>query len=70
LKIEAICIGNSMPAPLLTLIVGPTDETRDVGVIKRDRAERHSLRYEFFGQLLDYARTKTPLHSNMSPERR
>jgi hypothetical protein len=67
LKIEAISIGNSMPAALLTLIVGPTDETRDVGVIRRDRAERHSLRYEFFDQLLDYARTKTPLHSNMSP---
>lgn len=66
LKVEAISIGESLPAPLFTLIVGPTDETRDVGEIKRERAERHSLRREFFEKLLAYARTKTTLHENRS----
>ncbi|MCR5765664.1 MAG: hypothetical protein K6G09_06785, partial [Treponema sp.] len=31
LKIEGVKIGNSDPAPLLTLIVGPSEETENVG---------------------------------------
>jgi len=47
LKIEAIRIGNSEPAPLLTLIVGPSEESRTVGEKKKEMAERHNLRYNF-----------------------
>ncbi len=66
LKVEAISIGESLPAPLFTLIVGPTEETRNVGEIKREKMERHSLRREFFEGLLKFASPRTPLHRNLS----
>jgi len=31
LKVEGIRIGDSEPAPLLTLIVGPSEESREAG---------------------------------------
>ncbi len=67
LKIEAIRIGDSPPAPLLTLIVGPSDEGREVGEKKKEISERHSIRHHFWSQLLERARTKTKLHSTISP---
>src|SRR5262249_43141766 len=39
-KVEAVRIGNSPPAPLFTLIVGPSKETKDVGETKKQIAER------------------------------
>lgn len=47
LKIEGIQIAGSPPAPLLTLIVGPSSETREVGDTKRELAERHFIRKDF-----------------------
>ncbi len=41
LKVEAIRIGNSNPAALLTLITGPSEETRVVGDQKAELVERH-----------------------------
>lgn len=67
LKIEAIQIGDSEPAPLLTLIVGPTEEARNIGEIKKEWSERHVLRHRWWTQLLNYAKTKTKLHANRSP---
>ena len=67
LKIEAVSIGGSDPAPLLTLIVGPSEEAREAGEIKKEMAERHILRERFWTQLLDYAKTKTKLHANIKP---
>ncbi|MFC1651191.1 DUF4268 domain-containing protein [Candidatus Latescibacterota bacterium] len=67
LKVEAIKIGDSEPAPLLTLIVEPSEEGRKVGDTKKELAERHILRRRFWTQLLDYAKTKTKLHANISP---
>ena len=67
LKVEAIGIGDSLPAPLLTEIVGPSEEAREVGVIKQDLAERHHVRRRFWSGLLDHAREKTRLHANISP---
>jgi Domain of unknown function (DUF4268) len=66
-KIEGIKIGNSAPAPLLTLIVGPSDEVREAGQTKKEYAERHHLRKEFWQFLLEKAKEKTKLHSNISP---
>jgi hypothetical protein len=66
-KIEGIKIGSSPPAPLLTLIVGPSQEVREAGETKKEYAERHHLRKDFWAQLLDLAKTKTKLHSNISP---
>ncbi len=67
LKLEAIRIGDSEPAPLLTQIVGPSVGARTVGEKKKEMAERERLRYRFFEGLLEHARTKNPLHANISP---
>jgi hypothetical protein len=67
LKIEGIKIGDSPPAPLLTLIVGPSEETREVGVTKKELAERYSIRERFWAQLLEKAKEKTKLHATISP---
>jgi len=67
LKVEAVKIGDSHPAPLLTLISGPSEEGREVGEKKKDLAERHILRYKFWAGLLEYAKGKTRLHANISP---
>lgn len=67
LKVEAIRIGDSAPAPLLTLIVGPSKEGREVGETKKELAERYEIRHQFFTGLLDYAKTKTKLHAGVSP---
>lgn len=66
-KLEAIQIGGSDPAPLLTLIVGPSGEAREAGKAKKDLAERHLIRREFWSQLLSRANEKTSLHSSSSP---
>ena len=67
LKVEAIKIGESAPAPLLTLIVGPSEEGREVGKTKKELAERHVLRQRFWKGLLDRAKPKTKLHAGISP---
>jgi hypothetical protein len=67
LKVEAIQIGESQPAPLLTLIVGPSEEAREAGETKKEMAERHILRKRFWSSLLGLAREKTKLHAAISP---
>lgn len=66
-KVEAVRIGESLPAPLLTLIVGPSQESREVGETKKEIAERFPLRYRFWTQLLETAKGRTKLHANTSP---
>ena len=61
LKIEGIRIGDSPPAPLLTLIVGPSDEAREVGEAKKERAERYTVRRRFWTDLLDRAKQRSKL---------
>jgi len=67
LKIEAIRIDDSKPAPLITLIVGPSEEGREAGKTKKQFSERHSIRKRFWTHLLEYEKTKTKLHANISP---
>jgi hypothetical protein len=66
-KIEGIRIGDSLPAPLLTRIVGPSDESREVGEVKKERAERYGVRRRFWAGLLELAKQRTRLHSGVSP---
>lgn len=66
-KVEAVKIGASPAAPLLTLIVGPSEESREVGETKKELAERHGIRQRFWSQLLEKARDRTRLHANISP---
>lgn len=67
IKIEAVKIGDSVPAPLLTVIVGPSEEAREVGVVKKDIAERDFIRKDFWTGLLKKSNEKTKLFSNISP---
>ena len=69
LRIEAVKIGDSEPAPLLTLVVGPSEEAREVGETKKEWAERYTLRQRFWAGLLERARPKTRLHATISPSR-
>ena len=65
LKIEAIRIGNSPPAPLLTVIVGPSEEGKSVGRTKQEISEREKLRHRFWSQLLQHPDAK--LHKHLTP---
>jgi len=67
LKLEAIKIGDSPPAPLFTVIVGPSEEGKEVGKAKKEFAEQNLLRGRFWTQLLEIAKVKTKLHANISP---
>jgi hypothetical protein len=66
-KIEAYQIEESPPAPLLTVVAGPSPEARQIGTQKKQLAERHILRKEFWEQLLERAAEKTDLHAQRSP---
>ena len=69
LKLEAIQIDDSRCAPLLTLIVGPSEEEerREIRETKQEVQERDSLRFRFFTQLIERSQQKTPLFQNISP---
>jgi hypothetical protein len=66
LKIEGIRIADSPPAPLLTLIVGPSAESREVGEVKKERAERYTIRRRYWDGLLERAKARTRLHAAVS----
>lgn len=70
LKIDAIKIGESPPAPLITVIVGPSEESKEVGRTKQEMAERYYIRERFWTELLELSKQKTKLHSNISPSKR
>ena len=66
-KVEAIKIGDSPPAALLTLITGPSEEAVQAGEMKKELAERYIIRKKFWSQLLELAGQKTKLHAAISP---
>lgn len=67
IKVEAIKIGNSDPAPLFSIISGPSEETKELGTKKKELAARHHKRFAFWEQLLNLSKEKTKLFSNISP---
>jgi len=69
LKIGGIKIGDSYPAPLITKIVGPSVETKQVGKIKKEDSERHRLRLKFWTLLLEKAKQKHNLFNSISPSK-
>jgi len=66
-KVEAYRIGSSEPAAKFTVVTGPSEKTEIVGDEKKEMAERHRLRYDFWKSLLEKSKQKTNLHSNISP---
>jgi Domain of unknown function (DUF4268) len=68
LKLEAIQIGKSAPAPLITKIVGPSEEAKQVGRIKQEDSMRHQLRLSFWTRLLEISKQqKHALFNSISP---
>ena len=66
-QVEAIKIGESPPAPLLTLITGPSEEAVKAGDTKKELAGRYIIRKRFWTELLEKAKQKTKLHAGISP---
>lgn len=67
IKIEAIRIGDSDPAPLFSIISEPSEESKELGTSKKELASRHHKRLVFWEQLLKLSKDKTRLFSNVSP---
>jgi hypothetical protein len=67
IQVQAIRIDDSKPAPLLTLIVGLTEESRRIGEQKKEMVERYTIREKFWTQFLTYSQTQTKLYSAISP---
>lgn len=65
LKMEAVRIGASPPAPLLTVIVSPSEEVAVVGEVRKDLDERHRTRKRWWSMLV--ARPDARLHSHIAP---
>lgn len=65
LKIEAIRIEDSPPAPLLTLIVGPSEEGKSIGRSKQQMSELHTMRYKWWSQLAQHPDAER--HSRITP---
>jgi hypothetical protein len=64
-KVEAVRISDSPAAPLLTIIVGPSEETKDIGRTKKELADRHNERHDWWTQLLALPEAK--LHAHVTP---
>jgi hypothetical protein len=73
IKAEAIRVvteaEESQPAPMLTLLVGPSAEAKKIGNTRMGLAGRGAERHEFWTLLLERAKGKTKLHSGISPSK-
>jgi hypothetical protein len=67
-RIEAVRIGSSPYAPLFTVLAAPDEQTREIGETKKELADRHYRRLEFWEKLLAKSRTKTKLFSSILPK--
>ncbi|MDZ7815505.1 MAG: DUF4268 domain-containing protein [Planctomycetota bacterium] len=67
IKFEAISIGDSLPAPLLTLITGPSEEAKSAGATKQKLIELQMRQRSFWQGLLRVAHSRTDLHRTISP---
>lgn len=68
-KVEATRIGESPYAPLFTVLAGPDKQTKEIGEKKKEWADRHYNRLEFWKGLLARSKEKTKLFANISPGR-
>jgi hypothetical protein len=66
-KMEAVRIGESAPAPLFTLIVGPSLEAKEVGETKKEIAERYSIRKNWWKGLIERSAAVSKTHAHITP---
>lgn len=68
IKLEAIRIGDESPAgPLFTVVKRPTTEKKQIGLEKKEYAQRHVFREKFWTQFLAEINKKNSLFANISP---
>jgi len=68
IKVEGIKIeGQSSVAPLFTVVEGPTQERKKIGAEKKEFAQRHTVRKEFWSQFIEVMNQKNTLCQNVSP---
>ncbi len=67
LKIEAVRIQNSLPAPLLTLIAGPSEEAKSIGREKQEIKVRNQTLLKWWTQLVSLPDVKH--HSHITPSK-
>ena len=60
-RVQAFRIGESEPAPLFTIVAGPSPEIRAVGKEKKGLAEVDKKQREFLSQLIEKSNKKTEL---------
>lgn len=65
-RVQAFRIGASEPAPLFTVVAGPSPEVAAGGKIKKEFAGREKQRFEFFQQLLEKSNVATSIFANVS----
>ncbi|HJH25826.1 MAG TPA: DUF4268 domain-containing protein [Methanophagales archaeon] len=68
-KVKAYKIGNSEAAPLFETVCSPSSEAKQIGKQKGQLVERHFKRLDFWTKLLEKTKSKTNLHSNVSPSK-
>lgn len=68
-KLEVFRIEDSPPAPHFTVVSGPSEESKEVGSRKKELAERHVKRHDFWKQLLERSKSITDLFANVSPSK-
>jgi len=66
-KVEALRIGDSPAAPLFTLIVGPSEESANIGHTKKEIAERYGIRKRWWTQLIERSANVSKLHKHITP---
>jgi hypothetical protein len=66
-QVEAIRIGDSPYAPLFTVLARPDEQTREISEGKRELAERHILREQFWTQMLARIKEKRAPGAGRSP---
>lgn len=68
-KLEAYKIENSPCAPLFTIIAGPTSVSKQIGEEKKELAERHILRLEFWKQIQEKYKARGTFFANIAPSK-
>ncbi len=68
IQLEVIKIdGESVAAPLFTVIKKPNIETKQIGDEKKKSSHRHTLLYKFWEQFIGKINEKSPIYQNISP---
>lgn len=68
-KVEAVRVDDSRLAPLFTVVSRPDEKAKEIGEKKKEWADRHYKRMDFWKSLLTKCGEKTRLFSAISPSR-